>query len=274
MTRLALSCLVFSLAACDGTSKSGAPPAEPAKNIEAPAPSEPAVAAAPPAPEYPGGDADEACAKIIVVAWQGAQDADPAITRDKAAAQARAGVLRDRLLAADFFSDLVAESDEPKTRAKIGRMGTYAKDKWPEKYAALKDVVFALGVGETGPVVEHPHGFVVVQRCPLIKVHTRHILVRYAGAKNADATTTRSKDDARKLATELRAEARKPGADFGALAKQHSEDSSAEHGGDLGWVGSGMFVTAFEAAAFSLKPPGMSGVVETEFGFHVIERLE
>ncbi|MCY1062176.1 hypothetical protein [Nannocystis sp. SCPEA4] len=70
----------------------------------------------PPAPEHPPGEADEACAKILVVAWQGAQDADPGITRDKATAQARAGELRDRVLSGDFFS-LLAESDEPKTRA-------------------------------------------------------------------------------------------------------------------------------------------------------------
>ncbi|MFY0531093.1 peptidylprolyl isomerase [Nannocystis pusilla] len=67
---------------------------------------------------------------------------------------------------------------------------------------------------------------------------------------------------------------RKPGADFEALAKQRSEDSSAERGGDLGWIGKGNYAWAFETRAFTLKPSGMSGVVETEFGFHVIERLE
>ncbi|PCC72302.1 peptidyl-prolyl cis-trans isomerase SurA [Nannocystis exedens] len=274
MTRAVLSCLVLLLAACDGgAAKPGDPPAEPAKKVEAPPPAR-AEAEAPPAPKYPQGEADEACAKIVVVAWQGAEGAEPTVTRDKAAAQARAEELRSKLSSGTAFAELAAESDEPKTKAKGGAMGTYAKDKWPEKYAPLKDVVFALGIGETSAVVEHPHGFVVAQRCKVEKVHTRHILVRYAGAKNAEAKIKRSKEEAQKLATELHAEASKTGADFEALAKKRSEDSSAERGGDLGAVGRGMFAPAFEAAAFALKPGEVSAVVETDFGFHVIQRVD
>ncbi|MDC0670713.1 peptidylprolyl isomerase [Nannocystis radixulma] len=275
MTRAALSCLVLLLAACDGgAAKSGDPPAEPAKKVEAPPPAKAEVPEAPQAPKYPQGEADEACAKIVVVAWQGAEGAEPTVTRDKAAAQARAAELQKKLSSGTAFAELAGESDEPKTKAKGGAMGTYAQDKWPEKYAALKDVVFALGIGETSAPVEHPHGFVVAQRCKVEKVHTRHILVRYAGAKNAEAKIKRSKDEAQKLATELHAEASKAGAEFEALAKKRSEDSSAERGGDLGSVGRGMFAPAFETAAFALKPGELSAVVETDFGFHVIQRVD
>lgn len=274
MTRAALSCLVLVLAACDGgAAKSGDPPAEPAKKVDPPPPAKTEVAA-PPAPKYPQGEADEACAKIVVVAWQGAEGAEPTVTRDKAAAQARADELHKKLSSGTAFADVAGESDEPKTRAKGGAMGTYAKDKWPEKYAPLQAVVFALGIGETGAVVEHPHGFVVAQRCKVEKVHTRHILVRYAGAKNAEAKIKRSKEAAQKLAQELHGEASKAGVDFEALAKKRSEDGSAERGGDLGSVGRGMFAPAFEAAAFALKPGELSAVVETEFGYHVIQRVD
>ncbi|MBZ5714730.1 peptidylprolyl isomerase [Nannocystis pusilla] len=274
MTRAALSCLVLVLTACDGAANSGDPPAEPAKKVEAAAPAKPEAPETPPAPKYPQGEADEACAKILVVAWQGAEGAEPTVTRDKAAAQARAAELQKKLSSGTAFAELAGESDEPRTKAKGGAMGTYAQDKWPEKYAPLKDVVFALGIGETAAPVEHPHGFVVAQRCKVEKVHTRHILVRYAGAKNAEAEIKRSKDAALKLATELHAEASAAGADFEALAKKRSEDSSAERGGDLGSVGRGMFAPAFEAAAFALKPGELSAVVETDFGFHVIQRVD
>lgn len=274
--KLALPCLalLLPLLACDApeAKPSDAPPAAPSKQAEAPAPAK--QPEAPPAPKFPPGEADEACAKIVVVAWTGAEGAEPTVTRDKERARATAEELQKKLASGTAFEAVAAESDEPKTRAKGGAMGTYAKDNWPEKYAPLKDVVFALGLGETGAVVEHPHGFVVAQRCKVEKVHTRHILVRYKGAKNAEPKIKRSKADAQKLAEKLRAEATASGADFAALAKKKSEDSSAERGGDLGEVGRGLFAPAYEAAAFALQPGEVSAVVETDFGFHVIQRVE
>ncbi|MEK7250770.1 MAG: peptidylprolyl isomerase, partial [Bacteroidota bacterium] len=59
------------------------------------------------------------------------------------------------------------------------------------------------------------------------------------------------------------------------LAKRHSQDpGSAAQGGDLGFVRRGLFVKEFETAAFALKEQELSGIVETEFGIHVIQLLE
>lgn len=67
----------------------------------------------------------------------------------------------------------------------------------------------------------------------------------------------------------------KLGADFSDLAKRHSEDAgSARNGGDLGLVRRGIFVKEFEEAAFGLEPGQISGIVETQFGFHIIKLLE
>jgi peptidyl-prolyl cis-trans isomerase SurA len=65
------------------------------------------------------------------------------------------------------------------------------------------------------------------------------------------------------------------GADFAVLAKANSEDiGSGEKGGDLGYAKRGMMVAPFEGAALKLKPGELSDVVESEFGFHLIQLIE
>lgn len=67
----------------------------------------------------------------------------------------------------------------------------------------------------------------------------------------------------------------KKGADFAELAKKFSDDpGSAAQGGDLGFVKRGVFYPEFEAAAFSLAPNQLSGIVESPVGFHIIQMLE
>lgn len=65
------------------------------------------------------------------------------------------------------------------------------------------------------------------------------------------------------------------GEDFAGLAKKYSDDpGSGAQGGDLGWQKRGTFVPAFEAMAYNLEKGQLSSVVETEFGFHIMELLE
>ena len=66
----------------------------------------------------------------------------------------------------------------------------------------------------------------------------------------------------------------KGGADFAALAKEFSQDSTAETGGDLGSFGRGVMTPPFETAAFALEPGQVSEIVETPFGFHIIKLEE
>ena len=96
-------------------------------------------------------------------------------------------------------------------------------------------------------------------------VRARHILLRTEAAKTPEARA-----EIRKKIEGLLAEVR-AGADFAKLARQHSDDRTAEEGGDLGEFPRGRMVKPFEDAAFSMQPGDLSDVVESRFGFHIIK---
>lgn len=101
-------------------------------------------------------------------------------------------------------------------------------------------------------------------------VRASHVLI-----KTTSDMTAEQKDEARTKAESLLAEAKKPDADFAALAKANSQCPSAAQGGDLGsFPRMGAMVEPFAAAAFALQPGEISEVVETQFGYHVIKVTE
>ena len=99
-------------------------------------------------------------------------------------------------------------------------------------------------------------------------VRAAHILVLVP--QGADEKTRA----AAKARAEAALKAAKAGQDFAQLARRYSNDSSAQRGGDLGFIPKGQMVPAFEAAAFALQPGQVSDLVETQFGYHVIKALE
>lgn len=86
---------------------------------------------------------------------------------------------------------------------------------------------------------------------------------------NAAHILVATEDEAKALKAEIDG-----GADFAALAKEHSSDGAAANGGDLGWFGEGMMVQPFQDAVFAMQVGQVSDPVQTQFGWHLIQLKE
>jgi peptidyl-prolyl cis-trans isomerase C len=102
------------------------------------------------------------------------------------------------------------------------------------------------------------------------RAHLRHILIR-AEPNAAAADKEKAKSKAEDVLKRIQG-----GEDFAKLAAENSDDPGSKvRGGDLSWMARGQTVPAFEKAAFALtKPNDLSGVVETQFGYHIIQLVE
>lgn len=100
------------------------------------------------------------------------------------------------------------------------------------------------------------------------QIAARHILI-----DTRELSEEADIEDARQRAEALRQELI-DGADFAALAQEWSEGPSAPRGGDLGTFGRGQMVAPFEEVAFALEVGEISEIVQTQFGFHVIQVTE
>ena len=100
-------------------------------------------------------------------------------------------------------------------------------------------------------------------------VRARHILISLSPAAD-DSSRAEAHDRTEALLQEIA-----DGTDFAELARTHSDDpGSAGRGGDLGVVIEGQTAPQFEAALFGLEPSEVSGIIETTFGFHIIQMVE
>src|SRR5665213_3603838 len=99
------------------------------------------------------------------------------------------------------------------------------------------------------------------------RAHVAHILFKTVGKTDAEVEEIRKKaEDVLKKA--------KSGANFGDLAKQYSDDTTKDKGGDLDWIVRGQTVPEFEQAAFSLPKGSISDLVKTQYGFHIIKVID
>ncbi|MFZ3136687.1 MAG: peptidylprolyl isomerase [Thermodesulfovibrionales bacterium] len=97
-------------------------------------------------------------------------------------------------------------------------------------------------------------------------VRARHILIKTDPSASGEEKK-KAKEKAEEILKKIKA-----GEDFVKLATDVSDDTATKtNGGELGFFSKGRMVTPFEDAAFSLKPGEVSGIVETQFGYHIIK---
>jgi peptidyl-prolyl cis-trans isomerase D len=144
-----------------------------------------------------------------------------------------------------------------------------AKQDLPAEHA---DALFALPVGEVyGPYMYNNYYCIskALGRKAGAKGKASHILIGWEGTQVPNKKEKRTKEQAKAKAEGLLAQATANPAMFAILAMTNSDDSSAQQGGDLGFFAPGQMVKPFNDFVFN-NPIGKIGLVETEFGYHII----
>ncbi len=145
-----------------------------------------------------------------------------------------------------------------------------AKNRLPAEHA---EALFNLPVGSVyGPYMFN--GYYAISkgmgRQAGANARASHILLSYKGAMRAQPNVTRTKEEAAAKAAELLKEVNANPGTFMMLAMTNSDDSSKQSGGDLGYFSPGQMTTKFNDFVFK-NPVNAVGLVETEFGYHIIK---
>jgi peptidyl-prolyl cis-trans isomerase SurA len=190
-----------------------------------------------------------------------------------AALENRAQSALARARAGQDFSALVAELSDAPDRANGGQMGLRTPDRYP---TIFMEATQNLASGDISNLVRSGAGFHILKviekrnsglpNMTVTQSRARHILLR----PNANLT---EKSAMEKLA-EYKRRIVAGQADFAALARDNSQDSSAAQGGDLGWASPGMFVPEFEEVMNLLAPGQISEPLISRFGVHLIQLNE
>ncbi len=172
-----------------------------------------------------------------------------------------------KVAAADLVDQVATSPEEVETYYSTHRESFRQPERVAFTYVAYPAKDFEAGVAIAPQEVEEFYTQHVADRFTLpARVHARHILFSLAPNVSAE-----ERAKIRTTAVEVLARA-KAGEDFAVLAKTYSQDpATAPHGGDLGFFARGHMVKPFEEAAFALPVDGVSDLIETSFGFHIIK---
>jgi peptidyl-prolyl cis-trans isomerase SurA len=181
----------------------------------------------------------------------------------------RAANLAQRARAGENFAELVKAFSQAADRAANGgEMGLRPADRYPELFM---DATRGLKTGEVAAPVRSAAGYHVLKVLERRQINTlvvaqtraRHILLR--------PTAQMSQTQAVAKLAEVRQAIVSGKADFAVMARQMSQDGSAQQGGDLGWANPGMFVPEFEEVMNRLRPGQVAEPLVSRFGVHLIE---
>lgn len=214
-------------------------------------------------------DSVEAAAAFIMIAHADCPEPLPGITRTRAEARRRADDLFPKLMqrGSDFAALAAEYSDDPRTRNRGGYFGIFRRG---EVKAVLSLPIFSLKPGQISEVIEGARGFFIFKRLPVRRLRAHHLLISWAGARNSAMGLSRTKEQARLLAEEIRRMA-VDGDDPCDLAADYSDDAMTRYEcGFLGVVQPYDLPAAINDAVFHLRPGKFSPVVESPYGFHVV----
>ena len=195
---------------------------------------------------------------------------EEATPEDIEKARLKAESVYKRIAYGSKFEDLAIKESSGRNALKGGDLGNRKANELPELFI---DAVRDLNAGETSKPVRSASGFHLLHvvsssndQVMINQTHTRHILLR--------TSDEMSDQQARTTLMEIK-EKIENGENFAELASEYSEDPGSKiKGGDLGWVGPGDFVPAFENVASSLSIGQVSEPFKTPFGWHILEVLE
>jgi len=169
------------------------------------------------------------------------------------------------------FAQVSAGFSDAANALEGGKLGWKKLSELPDLF---QDALKGLKSGELSPILRSPNGFHILKvndrrgnALPMVvqQTHARHILVK--------PSEVLSDADAQRRLTDLK-ERLDNGGNFEELARQYSEDGTANKGGDLGWLNPGDTVPEFEKAMNELKPGETSEPVHSPFGWHLIQVME
>jgi len=210
---------------------------------------------------------DLALQQVLGPVAQSAAVPDAVMDRLVAAATERRQIQTLRIAAADYRAKVNVSDDEVKAYYEANRSGFELPERVDAQYVVLDQGAVTTGVSVSDEDIK---GYYEQNQARYRQDEQRrasHILIAVDSSASEAA-----REEARKKAQALADQAKAPNADFAKLARENSQDpGSARNGGDLDWFGRGMMVKPFEDAAFALKQGEVSGVVPTDYGFHVIK---
>ena len=192
-----------------------------------------------------------------------------------AARQARADEVARQIRTGGDFAKIAGTYSDAGDALQGGAIGWRDPDRLPPIFA---EALAKLKPGQITPVMRSTTGFHIiklvdkrsaadaVEKNIVQQTRARHILLK--------VTPTMTADQAKRKLLELKERLDNKAAKFEELARLFSADGSASKGGDLGWLSPGDTVPEFETAMASLKLGEVSGVVESPYGFHLVEVLE
>ena len=206
-------------------------------------------------------------AMILVAVPENASD------KELADLQAKALQISKRAKAGENFANLAATLSQAADKgANGGEMGLRSADRYPSLFV---EGTQKLSKGDVSEPLRSGAGFHILKvldkkqselsNVSIPQTRARHILLRLSNELSEVAARNRL------LTYKQRVQA---GSDFADLARQFSQDGSAQTGGDLGWASPGQFVPEFEQVMARLRPGQISDPLVSRFGVHLIQVLE